>query len=212
MNKVPDRSDAQLDGRGSVAGVPRLLIAAAVRRTRAIVWRGRARLHRRIILLAHPQIECGAGVTIDPTAIVGASDGGTIVIGAGTVIAARATILAEGGALRIGSDCHIGIGTTIHVKAGVEIGDDALIAQYVAIRDHDHATADPGMPYRSQGFVPAPVRVGRNAWLGVKVTVLKGARIGDGAVIGANAVVTGSIEPGIVGIGVPARPLRRVHP
>ena len=171
----------------------------------------RAWLRRSGVLLAYPGVRCGAGVTIDPTATIGAYDGGTIAIGAGTVIAAGATIQAEGGALRIGADCHIGIGTTIHVKAAVDIGDDALIAQYVAIRDHDHATTDPALPYRAQGFVTAPVRIGANAWLGVKVTVLKGATIGDGAVIGANAVVTGAIEAGVMAAGIPARPLRRVH-
>ncbi|SFG20608.1 transferase hexapeptide (six repeat-containing protein) [Novosphingobium sp. CF614] len=162
--------------------------------------------------MAHPEIQCEPGVTIDPTARVGASDGGSIVIGRGTEIAARATILAEGGTIRIGAGCHLGIGTTLHAKAAVEIGDDTLIAQYVAIRDHDHRTTDPAVPYRLQGFVTAPVRLGRNVWLGVKVTVLKGATIGDGAVVGANAVVTRAIPPGMMAVGVPARPFRRVHP
>ena len=188
------------------------LVAGGVRRIRFAIWRWRAGLHRRIILLAHPEIRCGTGVTIDPTARLGASDGGSIEIGRGTEIAARCTILAEGGTIRIGDDCHLGIGTLVHAKAGVEIGDDALVAQYVAIRDHDHGTSDPALPYRSQGFVTAPVRLGRNVWLGVKVTVLKGATVGDGAVVGANAVVTGAIDAGVLAVGVPARALRRVHP
>jgi acetyltransferase-like isoleucine patch superfamily enzyme len=189
----------------------RWLLAVAVRRTRFSIWRARAWLHQRIILLAYPEIECAPGVTIDPTARVGATDGGSVVIGRGTTITAQVTLMAEGGAIRIGRDCHLGIGSTIYAKVSVEIGDDALIAPYVAIRDHDHATADPSLPYRLQGFVSAPVRLGRNVWLGVKVTVLKGATLGDGAVVGANAVVTGPIEPGIIAVGVPARPLRPVH-
>jgi acetyltransferase-like isoleucine patch superfamily enzyme len=147
-------------------------------------------------------------VTIDPSARIAADDGGSIEIGEGAEIAACATIIAEGGIIRIGAHCHIGIGTTIHAKASVEIGDDTLIAQYVAIRDHDHGTADPGLHYRLQGFVLAPVRIGRNAWLGTKVTVLKGATIGDDAVVGANAVVTGTIDAGSVAVGVPARAIR----
>jgi len=210
VGRIVDRADRDTTGVPAGRGL-RHLLAGGVRRARSALWSARARWHRTIIRIAYPGIRMGADVTIDPTAIVGASDGGTIEIGSGTVIAARATVLAEGGALRIGANCHVGIGTTIHVKAGVEIGDDALLAQYVAIRDHDHATADPSIPYRLQGFVTAPVRIGRNAWLGAKVTVLKGASVGDDAVVGANAVVTGAVEPATIAVGVPVRPLRPVH-
>lgn len=187
-------------------------VAVAVRRTLFAVWRARARLHRRVILLAYPQVRIDPGAVIDPSARLCAWDGGSIEIGCGTAISARVTILAEGGAIRIGRDGHVGIGTTINACAAVEIGDDALIAQYVSIRDQDHATADPTRPYRAQGFTAKPIRLGRNVWLGVKVTVLKGATIGDNAVVGANAVVTGAIPAGMVAVGVPARPLRSVHP
>jgi acetyltransferase-like isoleucine patch superfamily enzyme len=43
---------------------------------------------------------------------------------------------------------------------------------------------------RLQGEDVAPVRIGNDVWLGAKVTVLKGVSIGDGPIVGANAVVT----------------------
>jgi acetyltransferase-like isoleucine patch superfamily enzyme len=54
----------------------------------------------------------------------------------------------------------------------------------------------------------APVRIGRNVWLGAKVTVSKGVAIGDNAIVGANAVVTHDIPPNAIAAGVPARIIR----
>ncbi|WP_165611289.1 acyltransferase [Sphingomonas jatrophae] len=187
------------------------LIAAGLRRTRFAWWRARAGLRRRVILLSYPGISCGPGVSIDPSAKLAAHDGGTIEIGAGCEIGARTTIVSDGGAIRLGRDCFVGAGSTIHAKASIDIGADTMIADNVAIRDHDHATADPARAYRLQGFVTAPVRIGRNVWLATKVTVLKGATLGDGAVIGANAVVSGEIPEGMIAVGIPARPIRRAQ-
>ena len=50
--------------------------------------------------------------------------------------------------------------------------------------------------------------IGNACWVGDRVTLLAGARIGDGAVIGAGAVVTGPIPPFSVAMGVPARVAR----
>jgi acetyltransferase-like isoleucine patch superfamily enzyme len=47
--------------------------------------------------------------------------------------------------------------------------------------------------------------IGDHAWLGFGVVVLDGVRIGHGAVIGANAVVTSDIPDGAVAAGNPAR-------
>jgi acetyltransferase-like isoleucine patch superfamily enzyme len=189
----------------------RRLVAAAVRRLRSLALRWRGWFNRQLILASYPDVRMGPGVRIDPSARIAAFDGGHIEIGANTAIGARVTVTADAGAIRIGADCYIGTGSDIHAKVAVEIGDDTMIAQYVAIRDHDHAIGDSTRAYRLQGFVTAPVRIGRNTWLGAKVTVLKGGQVGDDAVVGANAVVTGAIPPGMVAVGAPARPISQVR-
>ena len=50
--------------------------------------------------------------------------------------------------------------------------------------------------------------VGNDVWLGQNVTVLPGARIGDGAVIGSNSVVAGDIPPYTVAAGNPCKVIR----
>ncbi len=56
------------------------------------------------------------------------------------------------------------------------------------------------------------VTVGHDVWLGHGVLVMPGVSIGTGAVVGAGAVVTKDIEPYMVAVGVPAKPLRPRFP
>ena len=113
------------------------------------------------------------------------------------------------GSLEIGDRTIFGHHCTLGVVDSVVIGPDCLVAEMVAIRDHDHRFDGPlDVPVREQGTVSAPVKVGRNVWLGGKVTVLKGVTIGDNAVIGANAVVTKDIPANAVAVGIPARVVR----
>lgn len=51
--------------------------------------------------------------------------------------------------------------------------------------------------------------VGNDVWIGQNVTVLPGSRIGDGAVIGANSVVSGEIPPYTVAVGNPCRVVKK---
>ncbi|PQV63701.1 Hexapeptide repeat of succinyl-transferase [Abditibacterium utsteinense] len=78
----------------------------------------------------------------------------------------------------------------------------------VSIRDHDHRFDNLEIPIREQGIVSAPVVIGKNVWLGAKVTVLKGVTIGDNAVVGANAVVTKNLPKNAIAVGIPAKVIR----
>lgn len=46
-------------------------------------------------------------------------------------------------------------------------------------------------------------------WIGYEAVILSGVTIGDGAIIGARAVVTRDIPPYTIAAGVPAKPIRR---
>ncbi len=116
------------------------------------------------------------------------------------------------GRLRVGDRVIFGHHCTLAARESILIGDDSMLAEMVSIRDHDHAFDDPTRPYREQGVVCAPVRIGRNVWLGAKVTVLKGITIGDNSVVGANAVVTRDLPANCLAAGVPARVLRAIGP
>ena len=53
------------------------------------------------------------------------------------------------------------------------------------------------------------ITVGNDVWIGYEAVILSGVTIGDGAIIGARAVVTKDVPPYTIVGGVPARPIRR---
>ncbi|MGH3631018.1 MAG: acyltransferase, partial [Sciscionella sp.] len=112
------------------------------------------------------------------------------------------------GSLRIGDKVVFGKDNTINCYLDVELGDAALVADWVYICDFDHVIADIHQPIKDQGIAKAPVRIGPGTWVGTKVSVLKGTRIGRGAVLGAHAVVRGEIPDYAIAVGIPARVVR----
>lgn len=117
-------------------------------------------------------------------------------------------VIEVSGRLEIGARTIFGHHCTLAASEAVTIGEDCLIAELVSIRDHDHCCENLEIPIREQGKVSAPVRIGRNVWIGCKATIVKGVTIGDNAVIGANAVVTGDVPANAIAAGVPARVIR----
>ena len=55
-----------------------------------------------------------------------------------------------------------------------------------------------------------PIVIKNDAWLGTGVVILPNITIGEGAIIGANSVVTKDVEPYTIVGGIPAREIRRV--
>lgn len=118
----------------------------------------------------------------------------------------------EDGSIVVGRNFTLNRGTVLSAHTGITIGDDALVGEFVSIRDSAHAIGDPSKPIRKQGFDVAPVRIGHDVWIGRGAVILKGVTIGDGAVIGANSVVTKNVPAGEIWVGVPARFLRSRGP
>lgn len=158
--------------------------------------------------LRFPHARFGAGCDIRPGFHLVLAPGARLVIGTRCILD-RDMIIECRGNLEIGARTIFGHHCTLGVVDSLVIGPDCLIAEMVAIRDHDHRFDGPlDVPIREQGTASAPVRIGRNVWLAGKVTVLKGVTIGDNAVIGASAVVTKDIPANAVAVGIPARVIR----
>ena len=98
----------------------------------------------------------------------------------------------------------VGRGCEFNIRSGVSIGDNCLIASGCKFIDHNHGM-DVDLPMNAQQCPEAPITLESDVWLGVNVVVLKGVRIGRGAVVGAGAVVTKSISDYEIWAGIPAR-------
>ncbi len=112
------------------------------------------------------------------------------------------------GHLVIGDEVFINYGSSIAAQQRVEIGNHCSLGTYVLIMDNDFHQVDPEL----RNVLPAaqPIILEDNVWLGARVIVLKGVRIGRDSVIGAGSVVTRDIPPYSVAAGVPARVIRAV--
>ena len=92
-------------------------------------------------------------------------------------------------------------------RGGVKIGNGTVIAAQCYIIDADHGFKGRD-PIRGQSNEVNAVSIGEECWLGAIVTVIKGSQIGDGAVIGAKALVNCEIPPFAVAVGVPCKVIK----
>ena len=182
-----------------------------LRKLRSGAIRGDAALRSRLKIAwarLNPAISLGSGVFLDQGVLLRASDGGRITLGRNVHIGRFTQIVAESGTVEIGDDVVVNYGCTINARAGIKISAETLIAHYVTILDSDHNLTP--RPIRASGYTSAPVTIGRDVWLGAKASVLRGTTIGDGAVIGAHAVVRSDIPAFSLAVGVPARVVRKL--
>ena len=111
--------------------------------------------------------------------------------------------------IKIGNCCNIGAFNHISSINRIEIGDGTLTGKWVTIVDHNHGESLKNlsdiMPERRELYSSGPVLIGKNVWIGEKATILSNVNIGDGAIIGANAVVTQDIPAYSIAVGCPAK-------
>lgn len=113
-----------------------------------------------------------------------------------------------------GRHCHWGnyvyanFNLTMVDDTHIYVGDNTMFGPNVVLATAGH----PILPeLRGKGYqYNAPVRIGKNCWLGAGVIVLPGITIGDNVVIGAGSVVTKDIPSDTVAVGNPCRILRKV--
>ena len=142
----------------------------------------------------------GLAIEIGPNAQI---DFGRFVwIGDGTKLRCHEGLIEIGAKTVMGQEC------TISAYDGVRIGEQCVIADRAMFIDFDHNVADVEAPIRQQGIYKRPVEIGNNCWIGYGACVLRGVRIGDNSIVGANSIVTRDIPPNSVVAGAPARIIR----
>lgn len=134
------------------------------------------------------KVTMGEGATLAPN--VSLRNGERISIGARSKVGERAYLWAgdASGRVIIGEDCRLG--PEVFVTASdYGLAPDETIA---------------GQPRNERDVI-----IGNDVWLGARVFVAAGVSIGDGCVVSAGSVVSKSLPPGSVAVGIPARIVRR---
>jgi acetyltransferase-like isoleucine patch superfamily enzyme len=134
--------------------------------------------------------------------------GGAIVLGPHSHVRDGAVLKADG-RLTVGEEVTVGYGCVLACTERVEIGDRSGLGERVSVTDSDHSPDGTDAHYLRRPLQTSPVRIGRNVLVSANVVILRGADVGDNAVIAAGAVVRGGEHAGAtLHAGVPARPIR----
>jgi acetyltransferase-like isoleucine patch superfamily enzyme len=109
------------------------------------------------------------------------------------------------GQVEVGDYCTV-VGAVIRTDQRVVIEDYAFVSHEVIIADTFAAAPPrPGIARDEPGEPAVSVMVRRNAWVGTRAILLRGADIGEGAIVGAAAVVDFAVPAYAIVAGNPAR-------
>lgn len=117
----------------------------------------------------------------------------------------RDTHFQGSGTITFGQRSYCGLFCVFGVNERIDIGADVLIADAVTMRDTDHVFERADATIMAQGIAVHPIVIDDDVWIGHGASILKGVRIGRGAVIAAGAVVTKDVASYTIVGGVPAR-------
>lgn len=109
----------------------------------------------------------------------------------------------EGASLELGSG-YISNNANISCFNNIKIGHGVAVSEDVTIRDSDNHHI------LYSGHQPdGPVEIGDHVWIGIRATILKGVKIGNGSIVAAGAVVARDVSDNCLVGGVPARVIKR---
>ncbi len=122
------------------------------------------------------------------------------------------------GFIRVGQDCLVDVGDKVTFTGGVyistaegstvKVGDDCMFATNIEIRSDD---AHPIFDVESGDRIN-PTRdiiIGNHVWIAGKSSILNGAGIGDGSILGYGSILKKKIPNNCIAVGVPARIVRK---
>ena len=111
--------------------------------------------------------------------------------------------------ISIGSNVFIAANFVISGKS-LEIGNNVLIGPRLTIECDDHKFNKVGAPmwsYRNERDV-YHIKICNDVWMGANVTILKGVIVGEGTIVGACSLLSKSVPPYTISIGIPCKPIK----
>lgn len=87
----------------------------------------------------------------------------------------------------------------------IYIGKNTIIGPNVVLHSGNHVSNMREVPIRQQGHTFEPIYIGEDVWIAANVTILRGVKIGDGAIVAAGSVVTRNVPQMSIVAGVPAK-------
>jgi acetyltransferase-like isoleucine patch superfamily enzyme len=193
--------------RVDIARALKVPLKRAIAGAKGVTARGDAFVSPLALVRGRGRIELLSGARIDRHACATTEPGGRILL-AERAHVKRGTILEAGwGSICIGQDSTISYSTIVYGYGGVTIGNRVLIANHVLLTTADHSY-EGRRPVCLQPMRYTPIVIEDDVWVGAGAAILMGVRIGQGAIVGAHALVRQDVPPYAVVGGSPARLLR----
>jgi acetyltransferase-like isoleucine patch superfamily enzyme len=170
-------------------------------------------LRKRWVLLRHPHadIRFDGPVYLGPGFSLHIPESGAFHVGPGVEFRRgfRAEIAGDG-RVTIGARSVCTYEVVIQCSTTIDIGERVMLAQGALVVDGSHRFRDVDRPIGEQGYDFRPIRIGDDAAVMSKCTVI--ADVGEHSFVGANSVVTRDVPPYCVAAGVPARVIEELRP
>ena len=163
------------------------------------------------VVLRHPhKIRIGSNVVVDDYVLLDAKgkDNHGIVLEDGVFIGRNTILSCKNGDIHLEKRANVGFNCEIFSADRIRVGKDVMLAAYVYLVGGDHMHDRTDIPVAHQGRVGLPIGIGDGAWLGAHAVVAGGVEIGEHAIIGAGTVVLIAVPPFYIAAGVPARLVR----
>lgn len=150
----------------------------------------------------------GEGVSVGAHSRIYIGSKGAVRLGDGVMIGRNAHIQTADGSITIGNQTSVQDNCRIYGE--VVLGEGCILAPNIYMSSGQHVyDLLPHLPIAVQEALgqaaSKPIRIGDDCWVGINVVIMGGVTIGNGAIIGAGAVVTRDVPPYAIAAGVPAR-------
>lgn len=161
------------------------------------------------IKLLYPSISIDFSSTIGKNCSIFCCDGASLVI-KNTSIGDNTHIFVDEKARIEIKDSFINRSCILVAKNAITIDSGCAIAEMVVIRDQNHIVDPSNTQNPFENYDIAPIKIGKNVWIGSKASILKGATLEDYTVIAASAVVNSTVPTKQVWGGIPAKFIKNI--
>lgn len=111
--------------------------------------------------------------------------------------------------VHFGQNVYANFNLTLVDDTHIYVGDYTMIGPNVVLATAGHPLTP---ELREEGYqYNAPIRIGRNCWIGAGAIIVPGISIGDNVVVGAGSVVTKDIPSNVIAVGNPCKVLRELN-
>lgn len=164
-------------------------------------------LHTKISVKGNSNLIIEKGCRLRNAILLIRGNNNQLILEEGVLFSGRIELFGDNNFMRIGKHTNInGADFIVHNGTKIEIGPRCLFSTKIDVR-----TTDSHKIYNAEGDqinMDRDIFIGEHVWIGRMVSILKGAKIGDGSVIGSMSLVSGSIPNNAVSVGVPAKPIK----